>query len=148
MDLYAIGQAIAAQFTGVTTADGEALNVLADGLLPNTVGAGPDLLVYPPEGEVSLGLGPTVEDVYLYPVRLLFDPVHVPERHKRLLRWGTVMRDRVERNMDLGLAYVQFARAVSMRLEIEGQDYGGVSFDVVELVIRVQVRELNANIAV
>jgi len=57
------------------------------------------------------------------------------------------MRDQVEQQMTLGLAYVAWAHPISLRAELDGEEYAGLqgavsSFDVVELVVEVQFNEV------
>jgi hypothetical protein len=50
--------------------------------------------------------------------------------------------------MDLGLAYVSFAECTAMRAELDGEDYAGSSFDVVELTVTVRLSETVTTLSV
>lgn len=152
MNAKAIADAIAARFTGVTaTVAGvtESIAVGPTASLPNAIAKGPALLVYPPTGETMLETGKRRNDEMLFLVRLLRDPLDVPARTDALYAWYDAMRDRVEMNYDLDLAYVAFAATEGpFRLELDGESYGGVPFDVVELTVRVLVRENVTTVAI
>jgi len=141
MNSKTTADAIAARFTGIT-AGGEAIVVGPTASLPNTIAKGPALLVYPPTGVLDIGVSKIRSDELDFAVRLLRDPNSVPERTDALYAWIDAMRDRVEMQMTLGLAYVAWARPRSLRAELDGQEYGGVLFDVVELVVRVHYYEV------
>jgi len=147
MDLKAIADALAAQFVGVT-ANGEALTAPPTASLPNAINAGPVLLVYHPTGVLEIGVSRLRYDEYDFPVRLLRDPTDVPTRSDLLYAWHNAMRDVVEANMDLGLSYVAWARPVSSRVDLDGEEYAKVTFDVVELIVRVHVYEVVTTVAV
>jgi hypothetical protein len=92
-------------------------------------------------------------DHYNFPVKLLLDPTDMPPRAPALYAWATALRDLIEADLDLGLSYVARATATAMRIEIDGEKYASVDgtymdFDVVELNIRVLVREVVATVAV
>lgn len=142
-----IANALAARFTGIT-AGGDSIAVGPTALLPNTIAKGPALLVYPPTGELRLAMGPRRQDMLTFPVRLLLDPLDVPTRSAALYAWYDAMRDRVEANFDLDLAYVSWAQPVSMRAELDGEEYAGSSFDVVELMVDVRLDEPVPTVAV
>lgn len=155
MNLKSIADAIAGRYSGVTaTVNGQTESlVLCTASLPNTVARGPVLLVYPPTGETGLGTPMPLghrNDQFLFPVRLLRDPLDVPVRTDALYAWYNAMRDRVEGDMDLGLgSYVKWAETRgAVRLELDGERYaqpgavGGLgTFDVVELTVTVQLDE-------
>jgi len=137
MDLQAIASGIATRF-GTLTVNGESATATA--ALPNTVNT-LALLVYPPTASLEVGATARRDDVYDFPVRLLRDPLNVPTRTTALYAWFNAMRDLVEANVDLGLAYVSYAQPISARMAIDGERYGDGLYDVVELVIRVRVNE-------
>ena len=143
MDLAAISTAIAARF-GTLTVNGETATATAS--LPNTVNT-IALLVYPPSGALEVGATARRDDVYDFPVRLLRDPLNVPTRTDALYAWYAAMRDLVEANVDLGLAYVSYAQPVSVRMAIDGQRYGDALYDVVELIVSVRVNEHVSTVA-
>ena len=145
MDSKAIADAIAARFTGVTVSVGGVTEGIAVGptaSLPNSIGRGPALLVYPPSGVLEIGVSKLRSDELDYMVRLLRDPLNVPARSDALHAWYTALRDRVEMQMSLGLAYVSWARATSARVAIDGEEYADGIYDVVELGIRVHFNEI------
>lgn len=149
MDLQAIANAIATT-VGSITANSETAVCSAD--LPNSIEK-LALLVYPPVGDLEIGIARMRNDHYAFPVRLLRDPVDMPGRTRALYAWATVLRDSVEKNIDLDLAYVARASAMTMRIEIEGQEYASISgsrdlFDVVELIVDVYVREVVTTVSV
>jgi hypothetical protein len=141
MNTKAVADAIAGRFTGIT-ADGAAIAVGPTAELPNTINRGPALLVYPPVGELGIGVSKLRTDTLEFAVRLLLDPLDVPSRSRALYAWYDAMRDRVEMNMDLGLAYVAWAKPIRMRAALDGQRYGEARFDVVELTVAVRFNEV------
>jgi hypothetical protein len=143
----AIADAIAAQFTGIT-ANGETIRVGPTASLPNAITKGPALLVFHPTGTLELLMGPRRRDVLDFPVRLLRDPLDVPNRSDMLYAWYDAMRDRVEKKLTLGLAYVAWAKALTVpQIAIDGHLYATVLWDVVEIVIQVQLDEIVAGVA-
>jgi len=146
MNTKATADAIATRFVGIT-ANGEAIAVGPTASLPNTIARGPALLVYPPEGVLAIGVSKLRQDTLTFMVRLLRDPMDVPARTDALYAWYDAMRDRVEANMDLDLAYVAWAKAVNARVAIDGQRYGDAVFDVVELAVEVRFNEVVSSLA-
>lgn len=153
MNSASIAAAIAGRYTGVTATVNGATESLTDctASLPDNIGTGPALLVYPPTGEVGLGspmpLGHR-NDVLTFTVRLLRDPLSVPKRTDALYAWYDALRDRIEGDMDLGLgSYVKWAETRGpVRLELDGERYANAAgvladFDVVELTVSVQLDE-------
>lgn len=150
MNSKSIADGIAACFTGATATNGSATESLAFGptaTLPNQVAKGPALLVFPPTGELGITLRRR-DDTLTYPVRLLRDPLNVPQRTEWMYAWYDAMRDLVEANMDLGLAYVAWARVTGMEMELDGYTYAGVLYDVVELTVTVRLDEVISTLAV
>ena len=147
MNLKAIADALAGRFTGVT-AGGESIGIGPTASLPNAVTVGPALLVFPPTGTLELVMGPRNRDTYDFPIRLLRDPLSVPERTDRLYEWADAMRLRVEGNMDLDLAYVAWAQSVALTLAIDGFTYNDTLYDVVELTVRVQINEIASGVSI
>jgi hypothetical protein len=154
MDLQVVADAIAARFVAITAANGsdtETVTGTAD--LPDQVSK-LALLVYPPTGTLEIGLSRSREDTLDFPVRLLRDPpANVPGRSQWLYSWVNALRDRVEMDMDLGLAYVAWAKPISLRMEIDGQQYSSVDgtfaqFDVVELIVQVRFQEIVLTVAI
>lgn len=150
MNTKTIADNLAARFTGVTaTVDGvtESLT-MATASLPNTVGKGPALLVYHPTATLDVGVSKTRTDVLTFPVRLLRDPVNYPSRSDWLYAWYDALRDRVEMDLDLGgLTYVLAAQPVASRIELDGEEYAGATYDVVELFVEVPLFEHVAGVA-
>ncbi len=140
MNSLAIADALAARFTGLT-AGGEPLASAPTARLPNAIGQGPVILVYPPTATLDVGASARRDDLYTFMVRLFRDPVDVPTRTAKLYAWFDAMHDLVGQQMQLGLAYVSIAEPVACRLELDGQKYGGGIFDVVELEVEVRVNE-------
>ncbi len=140
MNSIAIADALAARFVGLT-AGGESLASTPTARLPNTIGAGPVILVYPPTGTVDVGVSARRNDLYTFEVKLLRDPLDVPARTAALYAWYDAMHDLIGADMNLGLSYVSYAEPVSVRLELDGEKYGGATFDVVELIVEVRVNE-------
>jgi hypothetical protein len=148
VNLKTIADAIATTFGTVIATNGtetETLTATAD--LPNSV-AKAALLVFPPFGDLEIIMGPRYADTYEFPVRLLRDPLSVPQRTRWLYAWATAMRVRIQTNVDLDVAGVSTAEAVSMRVEIDGEPYVSDAtsqlkkFDVVEVVVRVKLNEV------
>lgn len=149
MDLKAIADGIATTI-GTVTANGETATATAR--LPNQVST-LALLVYPPIGDLEIGIAKMRNDHYVFPVKLLRDPTDVPGRSDALYAWATALRDLVETNLDLGLTYVARASVVALRMEIDGEKYSSVTgdyapFDVVELRVNVLVREVVTTVSV
>lgn len=149
MDSKAIADAIAARFTGVTTAGGEGIVVGPTASLPNVIAKGPALLVMPPTGITHLTTSRRRADEMDFLVRLLRDPLDVPARTDALYAWYTALRDRVEMNYDLDLAYVSWAGTEGpFRLELDGETYAERIFDVVELTVHVRLDEVVSTVAI
>jgi hypothetical protein len=132
--------------TGLATAIGTITvgtdTATATARLPNGVNK-VALLVYPPEADLSFLMGgPMLNAHLLFPVRLLRDPLSVPERTDALLDWATALWPKPQANYDLNVAGVIEAQATAIRIAIDGQQYGGMLFDVVEMTVDVHVYEL------
>ena len=148
MDYQVIANAIASTYGSVTATNGSATETLtATADLPDQVALSA-LLVYPPEGDLSINLGPHLDDTYRFPVRLLRDPTSVPNRTRWLHSWATALRTKVQAHMTLGVSGVDKAEVVALRLAIDGIRYasprgtpGGDLFDVVEHIVEVKVWE-------
>jgi len=139
MNLKTVADNLAARFTGIT-ADGEAIAVGPTASLPNAITKGPALLVYPPTGVLDVGASAMRDDAYDFPVRLLRDPMSVPDRTNALYAWFNAMRDRVEMQTGLGLVDI-VAQPIALRTALDGIDYAGATFDLVELIVRVRTWE-------
>lgn len=152
MNAKAIADNIAACFTGTTVTIGAGTEAIAIGptaSLPNDIAKGPALLVFPPSGPLDVGVSAMRADVLRFPVRLLRDPLDVPSRIDALYAWYTAMRDKVEANTDLGLpTYVLNAQPIAMRIDLDGGEYAGRMFDLVELLVEVSLREHVTTLAV
>lgn len=151
MNTKAIADALAARFTGVTATSGTATETLTlcTASLPNGVARGPALLVYPPTADLKVGTSALRHDAMTFPVRLLRDPLSYPERTDWLYAWYDALRDRIEMNVDLDLpTYVSHAEPVASRLELDGKEYAGVTYDVVELSVLVALYEHVTTVAV
>lgn len=152
MDLKTIADAIAVRFVGATTTGGETFSSTPTASLPNQIGKGPVCLVYPPTGQLEIGVSRMRNDHYDFPVKILIDPLNVPSRTDALYRWYNATRDLLEGQFSLGLTYVARAWLVAERMEIDGEKYSSTdgtfgNFDVVEYIVRVQVREVVATVA-
>ena len=152
MNLKTIADGVAARFVNVTATNGSATETAtATADLPNQVGK-LALLVFPPErAELSLNMGRAL-DAYDFTVRLLRDPLSVPERSQWLYAWATALRPLVWQGFTLGIAGVTQAESTTMRVELDGQKYSSVDgtfadFDVVEITVRVQVFENATGVA-
>jgi hypothetical protein len=153
MNYKTIADGIAARFGTVTATNGSATeSATATADLPNQV-AGLALLVYPPTGPLSLNIAHHNDDLD-FPVRLLRDPINMPERTQWLYAWATALRPIMEQGFTLGIAGVTQALPTEMRIEPDGQNYasplntpGGDPFDVVELMVHVQIWELATGVA-
>jgi hypothetical protein len=148
MNTKAVADALAARFSGLTAtgASSPSLAVGPTASLPNTIAKGPALLVYPPTGDLGI-TARLRDDTLTFRVRLLLDPLDVPTRSNDLYAWYDAMRDEVEKQMTLGLDYVAWAQPVAMRAELDGEDYAGNTFDVVELTVRVRFNEVVTTLA-
>jgi len=144
MNSKAIADALAARFAGVTATVGSVTESLtmATASLPNTVGRGPALLVYHPTAALDVIGSQLRQDVLTFPVRLLRDPENYPSRSDWLYAWYDALRDRVEQQLSLGLpAYVLAAQPVAARVELDGEEYAGTTYDVVEFMVNVELYE-------
>ena len=86
------------------------------------------------------------EDTLTFTVRLLRDPLNLPERVAWLYAWYDAIRDLIEGQITLGLAYVAWAQPTGMRIEIDGFTYAGVLMDVVEIDVTVRLDEIVATL--
>lgn len=151
MNLKATADAIALRFVGVTATNGgvtESLAAAPTASLPNTVAKGPVVLVYHPVGALDIGMNRMRNDHYNFPVKILRDPTNYPARSDWLYAWHDATRDRVEGNVDLDLAYVAWAKCIAVRVELDGEDYAGVTYDVIEYTVQVLFREVVATVAI
>jgi len=140
----AIADAIATRFTGVTATSGATTEGLVYGptaTLPNSLSKGPALLVFPPEADLGIALRRRT-DTLRFTVRLLRDPLNLPERVDWLYAWYDALRDLVEAQITLGLSYVSWAQPTAMRMEADGFTYAGVLYDVVEMEVSVRLDEV------
>lgn len=140
MNLLAIADGLATRFVGAT-ASGESIAVGPTARLPNAIAKGPALLVYPPFGALELQTTARRNDLYTFPIRLLRDPLDVPQRTAMLYAWYDAIHDLVTADINLGLSYVSYAEPVATRLGIDLVEYAGKKFDLVELSVRVRVNE-------
>lgn len=145
MNLRTIATALATTIGTLTVGDETAT---ATARLPNTVSK-LALLVYPPEGDLSFLMGPHLDAHIRFPVRLLRDPINMPARSDALLDWATALWPRPLTNYNLDVPGVVEAAPVSIRVEIDGEEYASVDgtlapFDVAELIVDVHVYELTA----
>lgn len=151
MNLKATADAIAARFAGVTATNGsqtEAIVVGPTASLPDTVGKGPALLVFHPSGVLDIRVSRIRADELDFPVRFLRDPAHYPPRSDWLYAWYDALRDQVEKDMDLGLPWVAWARCVAMEAEVDGGTYGTTFYDLIELTVRVHFDEVVTTVAI
>ncbi len=149
MNSKAIADAIATQFDGVTV-NGKTANATAT--LMNLGTKGPMVLVFHPTGDLGYGMSKTRQDVLLFPVRFLSDPVNYPQRSDALYAWYDAIRDKIGERLRLGLAYVEQAEPVAVRIELDGFVYGdvnqgGVIYDVIEFTVRVKLYEVVTSLA-
>jgi hypothetical protein len=150
MNLQTIATAIATTVGTVAATSGsetETLTATAD--LPDAVGKSA-LLVFLPSGELSMTMGPNIDDHYLFSVLLLRDPLSTAARVRWLLAWASALRGRIATNIDLDVPGVVEAQATALRIELGGerggQPYpsaagGTYNFDVVEMTVDVHVIE-------
>lgn len=151
MNSKAVADAIAGRFTGVTaTVAGltEGILVGPTASLPNGIGKGPALLVYHPTGVLDIGVSKLRRDELDFPVRFLRDPLNYPTRSDALYAWYDALRDQVEADMDLGLSYVAWARPIDTEVKLDGQDYAGLTYDLIELTVRVHFNEVVTSVSV
>lgn len=151
MNLKATADAIAGRFTGITATVGgvtESLVSNPTASLPDNVAKGPVILVYHPIGQLEVGVSRLRNDHYTFPVKLLRDPISYPARSDWLYAWHDAMRDRIEANLDLDLAYVAWAKCIGVRVAVDGEEYAKADFDVVELAVQVLFREVVTTVSV
>ena len=144
MTLKAVADALALKYVAVTATNGttESLTAAPTASLPNTVAKGPVVLVYHPTGALDVGVSRIRRDEYDFPVRLLRDPLDYPTRSAWLYAWHDAMRDVIRDGDTLGLSYVSWAHVIAVRVELDGETYGGATFDVVEFTIRVHIGDI------
>ncbi len=153
MNSKAIADGIAAQFVNISaTVAGASETVTATASLPNQVGH-IALLVYHPTGGYEYHASKIRIGTFIYSVRLLRDPISVPARSDWLYAWFDALSDLVGQHLSLGLTYVTQALPVSIRIELDGENYAGVDgvnhpFDVVELEVQVTTNEVMTTQAV
>lgn len=156
MNLQSIADAIAGRFTGLSvTIDGQAEALTAATAdIPNQLGAGPTLLVYPPQGDLRIGAPGHSRDDWTFTVMMLRDPIDYPGRTRALYTWFNALRYRVEGNYDLDLAYVAWAETRGQaRLELDGEAFANMEgrlalYDVVELTVAVRVEEIITGLSI
>lgn len=150
MNTKAVADALAGRFVGVTATNGtstESLALAPTASLPNTLEKGPALLVFHPAGVLDVVVSRLRRDELDFPVVLLRDPLDYPARSDWLYAWYDATRDRVEADMDLGLAYVAWARPISVEIELDGAEYSGVKFDSIAYTVRVHFNEVVTTLA-
>ncbi len=146
MDRQVIADALATQIGTVAATFGVRTETLtATASLPDNIDVA--LLVYPPTGTLSIGVGQVRADEYDFPVRLLRDPLSLPDRTAALYAWFNALRDLAEAKIDLGLSYVVRVSVTDARLEFDGESYSLANglykpCDVVELTHRVYIHEV------
>lgn len=156
MDYLAVGNAIAARFTGLTAPtyswqDDEGTTVTAtdDDLrvvtatLPNQLSVSPALYVMPPEDrEFSWGMSSRMRIKQFYTVRLVRDQTQdMARRMAALSAWRPLLITRIQGQIQLGLSYVD--EGAYLRSSRIGEwPYAETTYDVVELVIEVNISEV------
>jgi hypothetical protein len=145
MNLKATADALAARYVGVTATNGtvtESLVTPPTASLPNALAKGPALFVFHPRGVLDIRVSRIRADELDFPVRLLRDPLNYPERSDWLYAWYDALRDKVRDGDTLGLAYVSWANVVATEVELDGGEYGGNVFDLIEFTVRVHFGDL------
>jgi hypothetical protein len=145
MNSKTVADAIAGRFIGVTATNGgvtEGFAVAPTASLPNSLARGPALFVYHPTGVLDVGVSKLRLDMLDYTARFLRDPMDYPARSDWLYAWYDALRDRVEMDIDLSLSYVAWARPVEAKIELDGWDYAKVTYDLIELIVRVRFNEV------
>lgn len=151
MNSKAVADALAGRFTGVTATNAgktEAFALAPTASLPNTIGKGPALLVFHPKGVLDVGVSKLRADQLDYPIRFLRDPMDYPTRSDWLYAWQDALRDRIEMDMDLGLAYVAWAKPISIEVLLDGAVYAGTTYDLIEMVARVRFNEVVTSVSI
>lgn len=161
MDYLAVRSAIAARFVGLTAPtysfeddDGNAVTATDDDLrlvtatLPNQLSVSPALYVLPPTDlAFSWGVGSVMRIQQEYTAMLLREQTQdMPRRMAALDAWRPVLITRIQGQIQLGLSYVD-GGAYLRRSRIALWTYGEITYDVVELVIEVNIREVVAGAA-
>ena len=145
MTLKAVADALAAKYTGTTATVGtltEALTVTPTASLPNDLAKGPALFVYHPKGVLDIAMSRIRRDEHDFPVRLLRDPLNYPERSDWLYAWYDALRDKVRDGETLGLSYVSWANVIASDIQLDGGEYAGRQFDLIEFTVRVHIGDL------
>lgn len=145
MNLKETADALAGRFEGITATVGSTTEVIAVGptaSLPNTLTKGPALFVYHPAGVLDVVVSRIRRDELDFPVRFLRDPVDYPIRSDWLYAWYDALRDVVRNGDTLDLAYVSWANPIATQVELDGGEYAGKPFDLIELTVRVHFGDL------
>lgn len=141
MDYETLGAAIAARFATAVVPTGEDVLALCTAEPPDELGAGPAIVVFPPE-EPLMEWGPalTLHSVQLWPVRFFRVPgPDYAARMAALSKWRKALYTTVVGQIQLGLTGVDWAELRS--IAVKDVEYGGASFDCLDMVVAVKVRE-------
>jgi hypothetical protein len=142
VDDQAIAAAIAARFTGLTPPTGEQDVALVTSDWPPQLGPTPAILVDPnPDDTYEWGPALTRHGLTIWKVLFLrAQEGDYGPRMNGLAKWRPVLRDRVVGQIQLGLAYIDWAelRAMGPAREIT---YAEIPYDGLELSIVIKTRE-------
>jgi hypothetical protein len=143
VDYDAIGDALAARFRGLSTPSGEdpLTNAAVTNELPDALSTTPALLVWPPVRE-DFQWGPSNQRWVRQEWHLHFYRASSGTLAQRLVgmqKWRPLLVDRIVGQIQLGLAYVDWAELNSIVLS-EGS-YAEIAYDDFDLTVIVQIRE-------
>lgn len=136
-----LATAIATRLQAVTPPTGEsairwASHLLLDGATPPF----PALEILPPEEDIEWLPSRQMRSTTEWTAQLLFDSSSdLPRRMASLYAWRTAIRAQLAGQIQLGVAGVELALLTGMRTPED--EFGQQLIDVLELSIRVQVRE-------
>lgn len=141
MDDAAVATAIAARFANLTPPTGEDPITNPTDQLPSQVSSSPALLVFPADEELEWLPNKVRKGEHFFTVEFMrAQNGDFSTRMAAMTAWRPVLRDRVAGQMQLGLAYVDFAelRAISL-VEVT---YAAIKYDALELAVYVRTREV------
>lgn len=142
-DYEDIGAAIAARFATASTPTGEEALALCTDDPPDQLGAGPAVVVFPPdESDIEWGPGSTMYSTQLWSVR--FFRVPGPEyaaRMTALSKWRKAFLQVMVGQIQLGLHSAGVDWAELRSIKVADVEYAGASQDCLDMIVAVRIRQ-------